>query len=322
MLKPPNEKHILIHVGTYKTASSSIQNLLYHNRAILKSSGILYPLTGLIKSEEIGYRHRQLITDYMTHKDKKYVPDALYTEIKESNCQTVIMSCEAWSHPAHLAHLGGMVTDLHGEFGTVSGIAYFRNLVDYQVSHYREFCLRNGNKATYRDYIKNPMGMFDYLHLAKQYRSIFGYQINFVQFKPKDIDPVTDFINTAKITHLAKKFVATKAANQQKNSALEIEIYRQINELGIHRNQAASFIQYLKSKQPDFFQEEWTERIADELPHISIHYRRQFADLIGWSLPYVESLFEAPSIKGRHVSEVRGPIHKILVKWASSLASA
>ncbi len=52
---------IIFHLGTFKTGSSSIQNTLWANRKLLRKQGILYPKTGLKKSEaETGIRHSPL----------------------------------------------------------------------------------------------------------------------------------------------------------------------------------------------------------------------------------------------------------------------
>ncbi len=88
-------KKVIIHVGQYKTGSTSIQKLMWLNRNELLSRGVLYP-----QSFVRDFAHF-LITDLL-RKDyrnpiKKVKLDPLREEIQKSSANTAVISCESLS---------------------------------------------------------------------------------------------------------------------------------------------------------------------------------------------------------------------------------
>ncbi|AXC49937.1 hypothetical protein DRW48_09735 [Paracoccus suum] len=89
-------KKLILHIGQYKTGSTSIQKTLDHNRARLINHGILYPETGCRT-----WQHGGLIKGLKRelHKDRPDSFDSapLLEEIEASGCKHVIISCEGIS---------------------------------------------------------------------------------------------------------------------------------------------------------------------------------------------------------------------------------
>ncbi len=139
----------ILHLGTYKTGSSSLQNQLYANRDLLRESGFLYPQSGLIVQPKLGVRHFPLISDFMKGK-QGLLPARLADEFETLGCSTVIFSAEPWSAPLHQSHLTRFVCALedHG-FDDIQGVVLFRNLADYHISHYREFTVNQKNSTAF-----------------------------------------------------------------------------------------------------------------------------------------------------------------------------
>ncbi|AXC50081.1 hypothetical protein DRW48_10585 [Paracoccus suum] len=96
-------KKLILHIGQYKTGSTSIQKTLDHNRARLIDHGILYPETGCRKWQH-GALIRGLKNEF--HKDLPGSFDSapLLEEIGTSGCKHVIISCEGIS--------GGRITHM------------------------------------------------------------------------------------------------------------------------------------------------------------------------------------------------------------------
>ena len=50
---------IILHVGTHKTGTTTIQDTLFHNRELLRARGVVYPRIGLIAP------HHNLVTRWI-----------------------------------------------------------------------------------------------------------------------------------------------------------------------------------------------------------------------------------------------------------------
>jgi hypothetical protein len=102
------KKEIVIHIGHFKTATSSIQHLFYHNRKQLRKQGILYPDTGrplligakithLLLSESLLYETDQAVPDWYSHKfSSEKIYKNLQDEIESSKCSRVFISSESY----------------------------------------------------------------------------------------------------------------------------------------------------------------------------------------------------------------------------------
>jgi hypothetical protein len=131
---------VIIHLGAYKTGTSSFQNWMYRNRGTFKQAGVLYPETGLLVQDKLGCRHRRL--SVVPPKEISSRHRILLKEIKHAECDTVVLSSEAWSIARNLYSLHSLIRFLeaHG-IDDVQGFIVLRNVVAYQVSHYREFTI-------------------------------------------------------------------------------------------------------------------------------------------------------------------------------------
>ncbi len=228
------DPEIIIHLGTYKTGSSSIQNTLWTNRETLRAQSVLYPESGLLKLEpEVGFRHAQLVYNYKNNinawSDKVI---SLIEEIKESECNKVIISCEAWSRQNQTPSLESLLEKLKGAgFNNFSAICYFRNQEKYAHSCYGEFTRRRGNKRRFDEYVKINRKIFDYLLLAKKFNKIFENNVKYNMFD--EIDDITvNFFNSLDINMEKILFEQSSTLSNRGLSAIEIELFRLFNEQG------------------------------------------------------------------------------------------
>lgn len=304
----------ILHLGTFKTGSSSLQNLLYANSDPLAELDVLYPAAGLIRDEVIGNRHRDLISRYMKGELKTYMTETLSHELRTTTQSRVIISNESWSSPRHLPMLGGFVGDLCDMgFGRVCGIGFLRRLIDYRVSHFREFTYNWGNRAPFDAYSLGTPGMFDFLFLTRNYRTIFATDLQLLRYDAAS-DTVTAFFAAAGLSDLLPGLVPVAKANVRPVGALGIEVIRQANKAGLNKADGRAVLARFEANNPALFQQEWTERTAPETFCYGRSYRQTLAACLGWQADEVDMLLEDRPISGRPVSEATTQIAQAVTK--------
>ncbi len=120
------KKQIVIHIGHFKTATSSIQNAFYKNRHNLYKQGILYPNTGrpsllekgpkynhVLLSEAILHEENRATADWYSHKCSKDILFAkLITEIQQSKCDKIFISSESFIRLSEDKTLAAQITSI------------------------------------------------------------------------------------------------------------------------------------------------------------------------------------------------------------------
>jgi hypothetical protein len=294
---------IIFHLGTYKTGSSSFQNMLFKNRGFLLQNGILYPTTGMAKNSKLGHRHTPLIHGYTSGKHD-VCPEGFLKELDESNAETVILSSEAWARPAYLSHLTRFVCILQ-ENGhhDCSGCLVLRNLERYQVSNYREFTVNQYNAASYQRYIQTGHGMFDYLLLARTFRSIFGSRFVALPFEGSQ-DITESLLSAIGMGDLYSRMKRVERGNVKSVSALEVEAMRCANFLKKPKNEGVSALQSIISEDSKLGDDVWTERYSGDVPIFTSAYRRSLRNTLDWSESETEAIFNQSAPEGRNVEEL------------------
>lgn len=301
----------LLHLGTYKTGSSSIQNLLYGQRDRLAGMGVLYPETGLIRSQKIGHRHTGLIFDYLQGK-AAVLPGALRDEIAAAGCDTVVFSSEAWSNPRHFSHLSQFHTALRDlGFREISGLLFFRNIVAYHVSHFREYTLNQRNAQPYREYIRKPVGLFDYLMLLRMMRGIFGEALQVVDLASVG-DARRPLLAQLGIADPEALLARQERANVKSETALEVEAIRCANALGLGAGAARSTLTHLAAARPDLVGARWTERFAGDIAAATPACEAAFGALSGFDPDQVQALFAVPPPDGNDVARLTPELMALL----------
>ncbi|MCP1167001.1 hypothetical protein NHG85_00415 [Limimaricola sp. ASW11-118] len=314
----------ILHLGTYKTGSSSLQNTLYANRDALFRAGVLYPEAGLVKNPEVGHRHRRLLARFMRDEAAPYAMRSLRRELKETPHSKVVISSEAWSHPRYLPMLGGFTTELADiGFDRIAGIAFLRRLSDYKVSYYRQFTMRRGNAVPYPKYVhlQGQMGVFDYLHIARNFHAIFGEALTVLNYAQTG-DTTSRFMQAAGLQGILPATQNESRANVKSDGALGAEVLRRTNKHGIEPAQGRVFLAYFRERHPDLFVQNWTERVAPEQKRYGRGYRSALAQVLGWPRDEVQALLEDRPVEGRPVAEASKIIETALKDWRASQGSS
>jgi hypothetical protein len=165
-----NKKNLVIHAGMHKTGSSSIQSSLFLNRDALNEHGIAYPERGLVKDEEVGFRHLKFSNSLKQHA---FNEAALLSEIVHLNslsASTIVISHEDLLR----LDLHEKALKLLGESFNISLVAYVKDPILYFNDKYKEWVRRMGCALEPADFV---LQHFDYLHwdrLAKKWESFIG----------------------------------------------------------------------------------------------------------------------------------------------------
>lgn len=202
-------RSVLIHAGTHKTGTTSLQLLFTRHRAELRDHGILYPEAGVWNGGSESDSHTNIAWELIGHRgfDRgSGTLDDLIDEIVASDCEKVLLSSEEYSclfaHPEHLRQL----KDRFEAAGLTPHIALtLRDVHEYAESlyitlasfnfemDYAEFSERVAAEGQVT-YFENTY-CFDYALLVGTFAEVFGAQaITCIDYDPGDV--VTPFLET------------------------------------------------------------------------------------------------------------------------------
>lgn len=140
---------VVLHIGSDKTGTTSIQQFLRRNRAALAGQGILYPRApGDVRHIELGLYARpdEVLPESRLWRRGDYsTPEAfrrrlrrrLLREVREAGASTVVLSDEAlYRMPAEsIGRLRGLIDELARQ---VRVVVYLRRQDDHLVSRYQQ----------------------------------------------------------------------------------------------------------------------------------------------------------------------------------------
>jgi len=195
---------LYIHIGPYKTGTTSVQEHFWQNRQAYKDHGLLYPQTGILK-KKWGHRHYYLATT--TDPD---LWQSLGTEIESSGVGKTLLSAERFS--MNLSRLGEaaplirpyqpkIIIVLRPEAKLVSSM-YLQLVKSYFGSPTRKSALR----ASFQDWFQNSQRMFLYSRMVTQAAKAFGEEnIIYVRFgKSSNFNIVDEICRTLDVPVLER----------------------------------------------------------------------------------------------------------------------
>jgi hypothetical protein len=140
---------VYLHIGTYKTGTTSIQVSLGAGRSRLEEVGLLFPRTGIPRHDPTGHHNigLELMGDPGFRSEDGTIDDLL-NEIGSSR-HDVVVSTESFGSAVHLPDRWRLFLEklrLHADRIVV--VVYLRNQVGYASSLYLQF-LRHGYSKTF-----------------------------------------------------------------------------------------------------------------------------------------------------------------------------
>lgn len=201
---------LILHIGTHKTASTSLQHFCALNRPVLKKQGFLYP-----RSPDSAYVFNGLASAISFGKEAKvsqFMKQA-YRQAQAQNCHTVIISAESfyamtaffidlqkhartardyWENERMLIKCA---KECLKDYDDVSVVCYVRAQDGLASSLYNQF-VKNvvGIDGSYDEFLTTIKPVFDYNRHLSLWEEVFGARaVKVRNFVPGKIDIVQDF---------------------------------------------------------------------------------------------------------------------------------
>lgn len=181
---------LILHVGTHKTASTSIQKSFFANRKLLAKHGLIYPNIGLTDG------HHGLVTDWVNLAPVFHLPGgsvAAWKKVAQETAQgdhTVFLSSEEFSrgHPQARMDLKAIRSWLD-PYDEIKVICVLRDQVSFLQSVYLEISKNQAPplwKTFFQNTLKNGYGaglFLNYVDLDNHLRSAFAEdEIHYVDY--------------------------------------------------------------------------------------------------------------------------------------------
>lgn len=166
-------KKLIIHAGTHKTGTSSIQRFLFENRVKLQKIGYKYfcvspdgyePPTGNMSS--------WILVDGEREKLSAFVLPGLAKKLYEESLGTTIISAEGFSWIRQPKILAGFTNELKQYFGEIKVVFYIRRQDMLAVSHYQQGSKYLNSPAS-KFYGNSPVALPPYQEYFNSYYSYF-----------------------------------------------------------------------------------------------------------------------------------------------------
>ncbi|NVK55253.1 MAG: sulfotransferase domain-containing protein [Alteromonadaceae bacterium] len=239
-------KHVVLHIGQYKTGSSSIQNFLTSHPDYLAKNKVKFCERCLLKNEpDVGIRHFKLTINTAT--ENCFWPD-LVDEIKNGDEETYIVSYENMLFGLDEKQIA-YITQILREFD-VSIIWYLRRQDKFLNSWYAEIIKSHKGTMTKSTFLKRYHTLGFYGKALQKWHKHFDSArfsvISFEQLKREKQNVVDSFLQ---LTNIPKTHsIANHADNPSLGSkgVVNILAFNKSVHLRpeIHRNVAQFFINY------------------------------------------------------------------------------
>jgi glycosyltransferase involved in cell wall biosynthesis/predicted O-methyltransferase YrrM len=228
--------NLYLHIGLHKTGTSAIQQFLLENSKILKQNKYLYPEAGV----EAAAHHLlpwTLNDEHPEYKNAEKSTEVIWSEIeneiKESQCDKIILSSEDFSSIykiENLEKLRQLTKDYHTKI-----VVYLRRQDQLLQSQYREMVKQPGSRIshTIQEFTQNEPWIWhflDYEQRLKDWADVFGKENIIVRVYEKGQLPqgiFVDFCNAVGLS-LSNDYVLPEIVNPTLNRDL-LEFLRYCN---------------------------------------------------------------------------------------------
>ena len=199
---------LLLHIGTHKTATSSLQLFLSRNYTLMQSHGIYYPIPPSGKKN--FNNEAEHLAMGSVHRTVKLFQD-IYMKANEKGLQYVVISAESFYamtnfYGNHLKNETGSyfineekrIKDLQKAcsiFKEVKIVCYFRPQDDFASSIYNQVIKNDFEKScSYMDYLNLCPELFNYNSHIKLFEENFGYEnVKCINFNDVKKNIIKDF---------------------------------------------------------------------------------------------------------------------------------
>ena len=181
---------IILHIGTHKTATTSIQRFLASNRAQLQERGVYYPDYTLI-GRTSHYAHLGMV-NALSNRHKNYKPEVarkFFTKVRDAaqNFDTTVISAEPFYR--HISGEGDDIFTLPPEqywerrhayiesvrelFGNAQIVVTYRRQADYAQSLYQEHVKVTRYKKNFTSFLEEFWYHFQFKRQTEAWKAVF-----------------------------------------------------------------------------------------------------------------------------------------------------
>ena len=239
---------LLLHIGSPKTGTSSLQYYLDKNRNNLLSQGVLYPLTLL--EEEIP-KHQWIIKSLKSNNHESLVDsfEKIHSEMNDS-VHTIILSTEGvFNQWGELKYKGISYLKSLNKVFNLKFLLWLREPVSFTSSYYVQ-CLKNprlksrecfGRDISIMDLLDDSwfQGVLDYLSILNELKYHFSIdQMKVFKYNGKTIDQFCEYLNIP-------KYDFDSLRENTSLSSLAINQLRMINNYNLSNEEKSKVVKYL-----------------------------------------------------------------------------
>lgn len=230
-------KRAILHIGTEKTGTTSIQKFLFENRSKLSSMGLLFPASaGFISNQRLVVYGKQapepdLADESLDVSDSvqldqwkeqfvlEHCSEILAFQARHTDASSVIYSAEhLQSRLTRIDEIKRIARLLRPLFDEVRVLVYLRRQDRYALSAHST-SVRGGNPNTFAFEKLNAVGpYYDYRMLLEQWSEVFGADaIDVRVFEKAQLhggDVVTDFCKVTGIDDSCPSMVKPESENE------------------------------------------------------------------------------------------------------------
>lgn len=234
-------KRLLIHIGTEKTGTTSIQQFLNRNAAVLESRGIWYP-TDSSRSYCDATAHFPLAgslvdnwQDFVHPGRVPFFPNCaadLGADARARPAGTTVVSSEHFSSRVRdAARLAAFRRTLSATFGEIRIVCYLRNQADLALSSHATRTIFGGRAAFDPAQVSTDDPYFNYLAMLDLWASAFGADALVVrEYDRRTLasgDVCRDFLT--KVLGIGEEGLVFSKELNPTPGAILLEITRQLN---------------------------------------------------------------------------------------------
>lgn len=201
MFKFNRQKKIILHIGTNKTGTSSIQSFLFKNKEALREKNILYTDKFIF-----NHAHHNIAKLFKGASPKELNIQSNWLKILEKEMysyETIILSSELFHTIQDLSLLQNFLKSYD-----VTVILYIRDHLTYLASWYQQAVQLRNITCKFDEFVKLDYTRLDYNHLINRWKNAFGSTAVkvrvFDRSKLINNDIIDDFISHANIKKIIK----------------------------------------------------------------------------------------------------------------------
>jgi hypothetical protein len=190
---------LILHVGTHKTATTTLQETFALNRKLLEKNGIIFPslakfmnrsLTNFVKKPREPAGHHSLTLDWVPLSKRYHLRSGtqpiweMLSETYAHTDKTVILSSEEFSRNQRVAVDHKVIREHISAFDEVKVVAVLRNQVGFSQSLYAQMS-RSGQALNLGRYIEHGLTRHQAAGLKLDYNILYDQLLR--GFSPEEI---------------------------------------------------------------------------------------------------------------------------------------